>query len=60
MKIIVKLITQDDLKELSDELNSVDWSSFPIGEKYGIWIPIAVIIIVFFGFKYLSKLIEKE
>lgn len=51
---------QNDLKELSDELNRTDWSAFPIGEEYGVWIPIAVIIAVFFGFRYMAQLIENE
>ena len=54
------LIIQNDLKELSDELNRTDWSAFPIGDEYGVWIPIAVIIAVFFGFRYLAQLIEHE
>ncbi|MDA0984473.1 MAG: hypothetical protein O3C56_01560 [Bacteroidetes bacterium] len=54
------LIIQNDLKELSDELNRTDWSAFPIGDEYGVWIPIAVIIAVFFGFRYLAQLIENE
>lgn len=54
------LMIQNDLKDLSDELNRTDWSAFPIGEEYGVWIPIAVIIAVFFGFRYLAQLIENE
>ena len=54
------LIIQNDLKELSDELNRTDWSAFPIGDEYGVWIPIAVIIAVFFWFRYLAQLIENE
>ena len=54
------LIIQNDLKELSDELNRTDWSAFPIGDEYGVWIPMAVIIAVFFGFRYLAQLIENE
>lgn len=54
------LMIQNDLKDLSDELNRTDWSAFPIGEEYGVWIPIAVIIAVFFGFRYMAQLIENE
>ena len=53
-------INQNDLMELSNELNSVDWSAFPIGEKYGVWIPLAIILVVFFGFRYLAQIIEND
>jgi len=54
------LIILNDLKEFSDELNNTDWSAFPIGEEYGVWIPLAIILVVFFGFRYLAQIIEKE
>ena len=53
-------INQNDLMELSNELNSVDWNAFPIGEKYGVWIPLAIILVVFFGFRYLAQIIEND
>ncbi|MDA9844221.1 hypothetical protein N9C47_05145 [Flavobacteriaceae bacterium] len=54
------LIIQNDLKEISDELNSTDWSALPVGEEYGVWIPIAIIFAVFFGFRFMAKVIENE
>ena len=54
------LIIQNYLKEFSDELNNTDWSAFPIGEEYGVWIPLAIVLVVFFGFIYLAQIIEKE
>ena len=42
------------------ELNDVDWSAFPISEEFGVWIPIALIFIVFFGFRFLPKTIERS
>ena len=54
------LIIQNDLKEFSEELNNTDWSAFPIGEEYGVWIPIAIILVVFFGFRYLAQIIEND
>jgi len=54
------LIIQNYLKEFSDELNNTDWSAFPIGEEYGVWIPLAIVLVVFFGFRYLAQIIEKE
>ncbi len=42
------------------ELNDVDWSAFPISEEFGVWIPIALIFIVFFGFRFLAKTIERS
>ena len=52
--------SQGGLQELSKELNDVDWTAFPIGEYYGVWIPITVVLVVFFGFRYLAEIIEKE
>ncbi|MDA7712334.1 hypothetical protein N8873_09795 [Flavobacteriaceae bacterium] len=52
--------SQGGLQELSKELNDVDWTAFPIGEHYGVWIPITVVLVVFFGFRYLAEIIEKE
>ena len=60
MKLISLFLIQDGFKELSEELNDADWNAFPIGKEYGIWIPIAVVIVVFFGFSYLTKIIENE
>lgn len=42
------------------ELNDIDWSAFPISEEFGAWIPIALIFIVFFGFRFLAKTIERS
>ena len=44
---------REDLENYS-ELNDVDWSAFPISEEFGVWIPIALIFIVFFGFRFLA------
>ena len=54
--------TQEVREELEDysELNDVDWSAFPISEEFGAWIPIALILIVFFGFRFLAKTIERN
>ena len=60
MKLILLFIIQDGFKELSEELNDADWNAFPIGEEYGIWIPIGIVVFVFFGFSYLTKIIENE
>ncbi len=46
----------EDFSELSD----VDWSAFPISEEFGAWIPITLILIVFFGFRFLAKTIERS
>lgn len=54
------LIIQNDLKELSDELKSIDWSAFPVSEGSSVWIPILLILVVFFGFRYLAKTIERN
>lgn len=50
---------REDLENYS-ELNDVDWSAFPISEEFGVWIPIALIFIVFFGFRFLAKTIERS
>ncbi len=42
------------------ELNDVDWSAFPISEEFGAWIPISLVLIVFFGFRFLAKTIERN
>ena len=42
------------------ELNDIDWSAFPISEEFGAWIPIALIFIIFFGFRFLAKTIERN
>ena len=60
MNLILLFLIQDGFEKLSEELNDADWNAFPIGEKYGIWIPIALVIVVFFGFSYLTKIIENE
>jgi hypothetical protein len=49
----------EDLENYS-ELNDVDWSAFPISEEFGVWIPIALIFLVFFGFRFLAKTIERS
>ena len=54
------LIIQNDLKEFSDELKSTDWSAFPVSEGSSIWNPILLILVVFFGFRYLAKTIERN
>jgi|TARA_B110000467_G_C18328270_1_gene490896 hypothetical protein len=51
---------QDGFQELSEELNDADWNAFPIGEEYGILIPITLVLIVFFGFIFMAKIIENE
>tara|TARA_B100000767_G_scaffold113683_1_gene108439 strand:+ start:2785 stop:2970 length:186 start_codon:yes stop_codon:yes gene_type:complete len=60
IKLISLFLIQDGFKELSEELNDADWNAFPIGEEYGIWIPITLVVFVFFGFSYLAKIIENE
>jgi|TARA_B110000211_G_scaffold142984_1_gene163160 hypothetical protein len=60
MNLILLFLIQDGFEKLSEELNDADWNAFPIGEKYGIWIPIVLVIVVFFGFSYLTKIIENE
>ena len=62
MKLISLFLIQDGSKELSEKLNDAVavWNAFPIGEEYGIWIPIALVVVVFFGFSYLTKIIENE
>ena len=50
---------REDLENYS-ELNDVDWSAFPNSEEFGVWIPIALIFIVFFGFRFLAKTIERS
>ena len=42
------------------ELNDVDWIAFPISEEFGVWIPLALVFIVFFGFRFLAKTIERS
>jgi hypothetical protein len=60
IKLISLFLIQDGFKKLSEELNDADWNAFPIGEEYGIWIPITLVVVVFFGFSYLAKIIENE
>jgi hypothetical protein len=54
--------TQEVSEELEDfsELNDLDWGAFPISEDFGVWIPIALIFLVFFGFRFLAKTIERS
>jgi hypothetical protein len=65
MKIILLILfyflqeVEDEVEEFS-ELNDVDWIAFPISEEFGAWIPIALVFIVFFGFKFLAKTIERS
>lgn len=65
MKIILLILfyflqeVEDEVEEFS-ELNDVDWNAFPISEEFGAWIPIALVFIVFFGFKFLAKTIERS
>jgi len=62
--ILIKLFnsTQEHGEELEgyNELNDIEWSAFPISEEFGAWIPIALILIVFFGFRFLAKTIERN
>tara|TARA_B100001057_G_scaffold238282_1_gene238610 strand:+ start:356 stop:553 length:198 start_codon:yes stop_codon:yes gene_type:complete len=62
--ILIKLFnsTQEVAEELEgyNELNDIEWSAFPISEEFGAWIPIALILIVFFGFRFLAKTIERN
>ncbi|MDA9015209.1 hypothetical protein N9H69_00825 [Flavobacteriaceae bacterium] len=62
MKSIILMLfaSQKELQELSDDLENVDWSSFPIGKEFGIWIPFTIILVVFFGFRFLAKSIERN
>ena len=60
IKLISLFLIQDGFKKLSEELNDADWNAFPIGEEYGIWIPITLVVVMFFGFSYLAKIIENE
>ena len=60
MNLISLFLIQNGFKEFSEELNDADWNAFPIGEEYGIWIPIALVVVVFFGFSYLTKIIEND
>jgi hypothetical protein len=65
MKIILLILfyflqeVEDEVEEFS-ELNDVDWIAFPISEEFGAWIPIALVFIVFFGFKFVAKTIERS
>ena len=54
------LFIQDDLNIIGSDLDKAEWSSFPIGEEFGFWIPLAVILAVFFGFRYMAILIDKD
>ena len=42
------------------ELNDVDWSTVPISQEFGDWVPIAIVFVVFFGFRFLAKTIERS
>ncbi|MDG2108877.1 MAG: hypothetical protein P8J71_02895 [Flavobacteriaceae bacterium] len=46
----------EDFSELSD----FDLSAFPISEEFGAWIPISLVLIVFFGFRFLAKTVERS
>ena len=65
MKIILLILfyflqeVEDEVEEIS-ELNDVDWIAFPISEEFGAWIPIALVFIIFFGFRFLAKTIERS
>ena len=54
------LFVQDDLNIIGSDLDKAEWSAFPIGEEFGFWIPLAVILAVFFGFRYMAILIDKN
>jgi hypothetical protein len=65
MKIILLILfyflqeVEDEVEEFS-ELNDVDWIAFPISDEFGAWIPIALVFIIFFGFRFLAKTIERS
>ena len=50
---------KDEVEEFS-ELNDVDWSTVPISQEFGDWVPIAIVFVVFFGFRFLAKTIERS
>ena len=58
--VLVSLNVQEDLQSLSKDLSNTDWSAFPLSEGSSIWIPILLILLVFFGFRYLAKTIERN
>jgi hypothetical protein len=61
--ILILFYSPQEVKEQVDdflELNDVDWSAFPISEEFGAWIPLALVFIVFFGFRFLAKTIERS
>jgi hypothetical protein len=58
--VLVTLNIQEDLQSLSKDLSNTDWSAFPLSEGSSIWIPIVLILVVFFGFRYLAKTIERN
>ena len=57
--VLILFYSLQEVKEFS-KLNDVDWSTFPISEEFGAWIPIALVFIVFFGFRFLAKTIERS
>ena len=65
MKIILLILfyflqeVEDEVEEFS-ELNDVSWNAFPISEEFGALIPIALVFIIFFGFRFLAKTIERS
>ena len=54
--------TQEVREELENysELNDVDWSTVPISQEFEDWVPIAIVFVVFFGFRFLAKTIERS
>ena len=61
--ILILFYSPQEVKEQVDDflkLNGVDWSAFPISEEFGAWIPLALVFIVFFGFRFLAKTIERS
>ena len=65
MKIIsitLLLYIQEVKGEFEDysELNDVDWSTVPISQEFEDWVPIAIVFVVFFGFRFLAKTIERS
>ena len=42
------------------DLNDVNWSTVPLLDEFGAWVPIAIVLVVFFGFRFLAKTIERS
>jgi len=48
-----------EFEDYSD-LNDVNWSTVPLLDEFGAWVPIAIVLVVFFGFRFLAKTIERS